>query len=61
MGVARRVGNDMSNWIIPIYGLPIAETAVQHVTCDDMLETDISVHIIVFIGHLRNAWTIPTS
>ena len=48
MGVTRRVGSDMSYWIISISGWPIVETTVQHVTRDDMLYPDISVQIKVF-------------
>ena len=47
MGVARRVGSDMSYWIMPISGQPISKTTVYHVTRDDMLDPDISVQIKV--------------
>ena len=45
MVVARRVGSDMSYCIIPIYGQPMAETTVQYVTCDDILDPNIAVRI----------------
>ena len=38
----------MSYWIKPIYGQPTAETNVQHVTRDDMLDPYIAVQIKVF-------------
>ena len=48
MGVERRVGSDMSYWIMHISGQPISETTVNHITCDDMLDPDISVQIKKF-------------
>ena len=45
MGVARRVSSNMIYRIMPISGQSIAETTVQDVTCDDMLEPDIAVQI----------------
>ena len=53
MKVARRVGRDMSYWIKPIYGQPTAETNVQHVTRDDMLDPYIAVQIKVFDWALK--------
>ena len=38
----------MSYKIIQISGQPIAETTVQHVTCDDIINPDISVQIKAF-------------
>ena len=48
MVVVRRVGRDMPYWIMPISGQPIAETTVQHVTRDDIIDPDISVQIKSF-------------
>ena len=48
MVVVHRVGSDMSYWIITIYGQPIAETTVQHVTRDDILDPCIAVQIKSF-------------
>ena len=45
MGVERRVGRYMSYWIIPIYGQLIAETTLQHVTRDDIIDPNIAVQI----------------
>ena len=48
MGVARRVGRDMSYWIIPFSVQPIAETNVQNVTRDDIFDPNIAVQIKAF-------------
>ena len=48
MGVAHRLGSNMSYWIMPISGQPISEATVQNVTRDDMLDPDISVQIKAF-------------
>ena len=48
MGVSRKVGINMPYWIIPIYGQPVAETTLQHVTRDDMIDPDIAVQIKSF-------------
>ena len=48
MGVARRIGIDMSYWIILISGQPIEETNVQHVTHDNMLNPNIAKQITAF-------------
>ena len=48
MRVARRIGSDMSYWIMPISVQPIAETTVQHVTHDDMLHPYIASQITSF-------------
>ena len=45
MGLAPRVGSDVPYWIISIYGQLIAETTVQHVTRDDILDPNIAVQI----------------
>ena len=51
MGVAHRLGSDISYWIMPIYGQPIAEKTIKHVTRDDMLDPDISLQINNLIRH----------
>ena len=48
MLVVRMVGSDVSYWIISIYGQPIAETTVQHVTHDDIIDPHIAVQIKSF-------------
>ena len=53
MGVARRIGRDMAYGIIPISGKLIAETTVQHVTCDDMINPDIAAQITFLSGIIR--------
>ena len=37
MGVTRRVGKDMSYWVMPIYGEHISETTMQHVNRDEIV------------------------
>ena len=48
MGVAGRIGIDMSYFTMPISDQPMAQRTVQHVTRDDMLDPDISVQIKAF-------------
>ena len=48
MGVARRIGSDMSCWMNPISVQPTAETTVQNVTHDDILDPNIAVQIKSF-------------
>ena len=45
LGVSHRIGSDMCYWIITETGIPMAETTVQHVTRDDLLDQDIKVQI----------------
>ena len=61
MGVKLWVGSDMSYWIMPISVQPIAETTVQHVTRDDMLDPGISVHIKAFDQELTERLDKSTS
>ena len=48
MVVGCRVGSDISYWIVPICGQPISESTVQNVTRDDIIDTNIAVHIKSF-------------
>ena len=52
LGVSHRIGSDMCYWIMPVSGNPIAETTVQHVTRDDILDADISAQITEFNQNL---------
>ena len=38
LGVSHRIGSDMCYWIIGVSGIPIAETTVQHVTRDELMD-----------------------
>lgn len=48
VGVANNIGSDMCYWLIPVSGIPIASTAVQHVTADDMRDHDIRQRVEQF-------------
>lgn len=48
LGVSHRVGSEMCYWIMTASGKVIAETTVQHVTRDDMLDNDIATQIESF-------------
>ena len=45
LGVSHRIGSDMCYWIITETGRPMAETTVQHVTRDDLLDQDMKMQI----------------
>ena len=53
IGVAHRVGSDMCYWLMPVSGIPISSTTVQHVTRDDMLDTNTMAKIEQFDQKLR--------
>ena len=48
LGVSHKIGSDMCYWIMGASGIPIAETTVQHVTRDDMIDPAIANHIETF-------------
>jgi len=48
VGVANNIGSDMCYWLIPVSGTPIATTTVQHVTAEDMRDTDIAERVQQF-------------
>ena len=48
LGVSHQIGDNMCYWIMPVSGHPIAETTVQHVTRDDILDPDVSAQIKEF-------------
>ncbi len=35
MGVAHRVGSDMCYWLMPVSGVPVVNSSVQHVMADE--------------------------
>ncbi len=53
LGVSHRIGSDMCYWVMGRDGIPIAETTIQHVTCDDMLDVNIAAQIKQFDEDLR--------
>ena len=48
VGVANNIGSDMCYWLIPVSGIPIASTTVQHVTAEDMRDPDIRQRVEQF-------------
>ena len=48
VGVANRIGSDMCYWLIPISGVPVADTTVQHVTAEDLRKPDIAERVEQF-------------
>lgn len=53
LGVSHRIGSDMCYWVMGVDGIPIAETTVQHVTRDDLLDNDIKAQIDAFNEQLQ--------
>ena len=45
MGIAQRVGSDMCYWLMPVSGVPVVKSSVQHVTTDDLCNPEL-VHRI---------------
>ncbi len=48
MGVAHKVGSEMCYWLMPVSGIPVANTTVQHVTLEEMRNPNIQVQIEAF-------------
>jgi hypothetical protein len=40
LGISHHVGSDLSYWLITENGKIISKTSVEHVICDDYLQTD---------------------
>eukprot|EP00804_Cyclotella_cryptica_P025206 CCRYP_010330-RA/>CCRYP_010330-RA protein AED:0.37 eAED:0.37 QI:0/0/0/1/1/1/2/0/416 len=59
-GVSHRVGRDMCYWIMPVSGIPISDTTVQHVTTEDLLNPDIKSQVDKFNEKLV-AWIDDTN
>jgi hypothetical protein len=51
-GVANNVGSDLCYWLIPVSGIPIATTTVQHVTAEDMRDMDLVQRVDRFNNQL---------
>jgi hypothetical protein len=45
MGVAHRVGSDMCYWLMPVSGVPVVNSSVQHVTAEDLRNPEIMQQI----------------
>ena len=52
-GVSHNVGNDMCCWIIPVSGMSIAESTVQHVIRDELQDEDIKQEVSTFNEALK--------
>ncbi len=45
MGVAHRVGADMCYWLMPVSGVPVVNSSVQHVTAEDLRDPQIKERV----------------
>jgi hypothetical protein len=48
MGVAHKVGSEMCYCLMPVSGIPVSNTTVQHVTLEETRNPDIQVQIRAF-------------
>jgi hypothetical protein len=48
MGVAHKVGSEMCYWLMPVSGISVANTTVQHVTLEEMCNPNIQMQIEAF-------------
>ena len=53
MGVAHRVGSDMCYWLMPVSGVPVVNSSVQHVTADERRNPEITHRIEDFNTRLN--------
>ena len=53
MGVAHRVGSDMCYWLMPVSGVPVVNTTVQHVTAEDLRNPDLQSRVDDFNTRLE--------
>ncbi len=54
MGIAHSVGSYMCYWLMPIYGNPVVNTTVQHITAKDLRNPDIKLQVDKFTSKLRD-------
>ena len=47
-GVSHKVGSDMCYWLMPVSGIPIADTTVQHVTAEDLRDPEVKQQVDEF-------------
>ena len=45
MGAAHRVGSDMCYWLMPVSGIPVVNSTIQHITAEDLCNPDIKSRI----------------
>jgi hypothetical protein len=53
MGVAHRVGSNMCYWLMPVSGVPVVNSSVQHVMAEDLRNPDIMQRINDFNRRLE--------
>ncbi len=53
MGVAHRVGSDMCYWLMPVSGVPIVNSSVQHVTAEDLRNPEVMQRVDDFNNRLH--------
>jgi hypothetical protein len=53
MGVAHQVGLDMCYWLMPVSGIPVVNSSVQHVMAEDLRNTQIMEQVNDFNTRLN--------
>ena len=53
MGIAHRVGLDMCYWLMPVSGVPVVNSSVQHITADKLRNPEIMHQIDDFNTRLN--------
>ena len=53
MGVAHRVGSDMCYWLMPVSGVPVVNSSVQHVTAEDLRNPQVIERVEDFNSRLN--------
>ena len=53
MGIAHRVGSDMCYWLMPVSGVPVVNSSVQHVTAEDLRNPQIMERVEDFNTRLN--------
>ena len=51
--VSHNIGRDMCYWIIPVSGIPISDTTVQHVTREEIRDNEIKIRVDEFDTKMR--------
>jgi hypothetical protein len=53
LGIAHRIGSDMTYWILTEAGNIIARSTIQHITMSDVATDAIKTHVLTFDDNLR--------
>ena len=51
--MAHRIGSDMCYWLMPVSGVPIVNSLIQHVTSEDLQNPDIRSRVDDFHNKLN--------